>query len=102
MFRPSNLDAPAPIGRPRRLARGKWTPPGSVPPANPGIAQSARPIAVTAREFVAGRAAPAEPVAGLARLDGPTHSEGRPRTIEARTGKPKSVCPIETWRTLRR
>src|ERR1019366_1477715 len=98
--RPSDQDSPAPICRPRRLPREMWTPPGSAPPVSPDTAQSALPVAATARESVARRAAPALARPRLARLE-PEGSEAKSRITEpATTGKPKSVGPV-TLRTLR-
>src|ERR1700741_1088019 len=94
--RPSPQDALAPIGRPRRLVRETWTPPGSAPQASPDRAQSALPTAAIARESVQCIAAFAGPAPGLARLVAPTGSEAKPRTTHPRaTGKAKSACPIE-------
>src|SRR5208282_2119551 len=100
----SNPDGPAPICRPRPLARGMWTLPGSAPPANLDTAQSVLLAAATARESAVRRAAPARSVAGLGcpgrvRPE-PTGSAARSRTTESTTrGKPSSACPIHALRT---
>src|ERR1700730_3647749 len=111
MRRPSHRDALAQTARPRRLARETYTPPGSALRANRDTAQSAPPVAATARESAGCVVALASPASGLLYLvaalaslglERRRGSEARLPTTERTTASKLNIAwPVEPRKILR-
>src|SRR5208337_1464321 len=100
---PSDWDVPAPIGRPRRLAREKWMPRESALPANRDKELLALPAAVTGRVSAAGTLFPEQTAPVQARLDRPPSlAPQRRRAAPTTAGKAVFVPPFDAQKARRR